>query len=793
MPEVSVTTVHNNFARGQVDHDLDGRFDLPIYQSGARAVENFITNFKGNTIYRPGYERMLDFQDGALAEFKFGPNQNYILALYASTMQFAAYAAGNVFGWVLNGGGTNLQVTTPYTLAQSKDICSRKAYTQNFDSMIFTINGFEPMMLKRTAANAFTFNTYSRFNDPFPTTWAATKAISGITKATQAVFTITAHGYSVGSRFLIAAVAGMTDMNGYTAAVQTVVDANHVAVDIDSTAFGTYTSGGTSALVTAGDYPNVCLFYKSRLWYAASTLKPTTLWASAAGDYFDHSIPTTVLDESALQLTPSELDARIEWLEPGSNSLILATVNKVGAINGGSPGDAITANAVQFTLTDCDGTSTAAPLSKDALIFYVTNDKRRLDYFSYDLLTETFGASDANVTAYDITLGGILKQRWVKNREDLIFATRGDGSLLSCNFNKSEKIIGWHVHPSKAFVQDIANIADTLGVQQLFLLNKYNGNFYIERQAPYIEFKQRKDFRVGLNALTDESNQLARDAAKGIDDVAYYRYIAEQLKQAIYLDNANLLQDLRSTTLTFTVDGVDPTIGVVTASGASFTNPGSVGRQIAYKTATGYEVGRFLVTGYNSATSVNVQILQQPLITSFVGDTVVNTALNVWSSWYMSFNSVPSMARFNSTSVKVVADGGFLDDFTVSGGAIPLGEEVTSVVVGYGYTGVVESFPLGFQLQANNTQDTQKIISRVGLRCHDTSGGRFGTTQYRLDPVQKLTQDDLNYLPPQPINETVMVDYTDDSAIDKGFLLVQDIPLPMTITASLIECNYGSP
>jgi hypothetical protein len=151
------------------------------------------------------------------------------------------------------------------------------------------------------------------------------------------------------------------------------------------------------------------------------------------------------------------------------------------------------------------------------------------------------------------------------------------------------------------------------------------------------------------------------------------------------------------------------------------------------------------------------------------------------------------MSRFNGTTVRVAADGGFLDDFDVSGGVIPLEQEVTSVVVGYGYEGVLESFSLGFQLQGDNTQITQKVINRVGMRLCDTSGGRFGTSRYRLDPVQKLTQTDLNYLPPKPINETVFVDYLDDHKVDKGYVVVQDVPLPMVLTAALVECSYAVP
>ena len=64
-----VDTVFNNFARGEIDHDMNGRYDLPIYNTGADKLSNYITNFKGNAIYRSGHETMFKFQDCRLEEF----------------------------------------------------------------------------------------------------------------------------------------------------------------------------------------------------------------------------------------------------------------------------------------------------------------------------------------------------------------------------------------------------------------------------------------------------------------------------------------------------------------------------------------------------------------------------------------------------------------------------------------------------------------------------------------------------------------------------------------------------
>ena len=77
------------------------------------------------------------------------------------------------------------------------------------------------------------------------------KVISGITKANPAVVTATSHGYSNGDEVVITAVAGMTEVNGKRFLIadkttNTFELQNKDGVDINSSGFTTYSSGGVS-------------------------------------------------------------------------------------------------------------------------------------------------------------------------------------------------------------------------------------------------------------------------------------------------------------------------------------------------------------------------------------------------------------------------------------------------------------------------------------------------------------------------------------------------------------------
>lgn len=74
------------------------------------------------------------------------------------------------------------------------------------------------------------------------------KAITGISQAASAVVTVGAHTFVVGDAVTFSGVIGMTQINGLTGIV-TAIAATTITVNINSTGFTVYSSGGTAALL----------------------------------------------------------------------------------------------------------------------------------------------------------------------------------------------------------------------------------------------------------------------------------------------------------------------------------------------------------------------------------------------------------------------------------------------------------------------------------------------------------------------------------------------------------------
>jgi hypothetical protein len=98
-----------------------------------------------------------------------------------------------------------------------------------------------------TAFTATVSNVSAPATMMYPSVYApigSSIAISAISKGATAQITATSHGLSVGDFVVITGVSGMTEINGLLGTVISVPTADTIVVDIDTTAFTNYSSGG---------------------------------------------------------------------------------------------------------------------------------------------------------------------------------------------------------------------------------------------------------------------------------------------------------------------------------------------------------------------------------------------------------------------------------------------------------------------------------------------------------------------------------------------------------------------
>ena len=112
------------------------------------------------------------------------------------------------------------------------------------------------------------------------------KTITNISNATDAQVTVTAHGLNMGQAIEFQYVAGMTQINGLTGIVQSIIDANNFTVNINSTNFTAYSSGGIAIYLNSGMGDGI-------RWYDGDPTQNTGLPQVATSGWVNFAPPLT--------------------------------------------------------------------------------------------------------------------------------------------------------------------------------------------------------------------------------------------------------------------------------------------------------------------------------------------------------------------------------------------------------------------------------------------------------------------------------------------------------------------
>lgn len=663
----------NNFASGQIDRDLKGRFELPLQQNGCEIMKNFYPTIKGCAVFRPGFEFVDKISNSALYEFKFNKEQSYLLVIDASYINFYSYKINSEFVRVLDNNSQPLKITHPW----GNDIFDLH-FAQNNDVVNITSEGkYAEYKLTRTAANAFKLEKE------------------------------------------------------------------------------TYTGG---ELNNTAVFPEAIAYYESRLIRS----RMTNIYGSKGGVYNNLTVGTGTND--AFKFDLAEANSQILWLVSGPNSLIAGTKEGILAINGGSVDTPITPDNISAKMPCYEGASKILPVKKDKMIFYVSQDRRSIYAFKYDVLMEQFSALDLNKANAEITKGFLKKLAYKFDQNKFLYSICGK-DLISLAFSEDENVNAWATIETQGEFIDFCSISRPDGANDLFVnvKRRINGKdeFYLERLSDLVEFSRFEDFidlpdasMTGLQKLQQEKE----------DKWRYYRIIAEELRNCNYLDSSIKYNGLQNSTITLNDD-------VLVCSENIFKDT-DIGRRIWYKTVTGFEYGAFDIEEYINPTQVRVKVLCEP-------------TSNTTDKWYFSATVFSGLEHLEGEIVSVVGNGGYLGDFQVQNGRVDIStanvNKVGSAIIGLKYLGMIKSCNLGMVIESTETLTKPKNIYNMTLRLCFSAGGKVGDSLYDLKPIQQFNPAGLYDTPPLPIDNDISISFTGEFSNEKHYFIIQDQPLPFKV------------
>lgn len=652
------------------------------------------------------------------------------------------------------------------------------------------------------------------------------QAITGITKANPAVVTYSgADNYSNGDSVFVTGVVGMTEVNGKEFTVVNVnTGANTFELSgINSTSYGTYTSGGEVAVITeittpwltaelfdlkfaqkgvdlyvvhpshnpkkityssatswsiadhsptaltltAGNRPSAVTFYEQRLVYGGSTNNPQTLWFSKSGD--EDNFTTGTAADDGIQYTIAGDGNTIRWLAGTDKFLAVGTFSDILKVSGGID-DVITPSSISVKPSNAYGCANVNPIGRNNELFYMQRNNLILRSFEYDFQNDGYLAVDRNTVADHITNSGVTQIAFQETRPNILWAVKNNGDFIGMTVEQQEGISGWHRHNTDGDVVSLVATPRSTNYDQLWMCVKRTiegvDNYYIEYFADEIHHPRRDDY------ITDDEDA---------DNAVWENLIFESGKNSVYLDSA-LTYDgtIYGTNASATITPSSTSgSGVTFTASAGVFSATDVGREIWKKCTTGAEAGRAQITGCTSSTVVTCTILEN----------FDNSSVIAAGNWYLTADEVGGLDHLEGKEVSVIADGAQHSQVVVSNGTAALDTQASVVHVGLPYTGYLETNDIEVGGITGPAQTKKKVVYKVGIRFLDTLYAKFGTSYYGLRTLERRTASMRMDRPPPLFSGDDVATYSNEKLSkfeagwkrEKRVIIAQDQPFPCNV------------
>ena len=309
-------SIQTNFSTGELDPLLRARVDLGAYANALEEATNVVCQPQGGIRRRPGTKYISALPNSGaesaangvrLVEFEFSTDDSYMLCFTHNRMYIFKNEA---LITNINGSGNPYLDTSSVGLTGAR--LARICWTQSADTLIVVHPDIAPIKIVRGGTDAtwtaggITFDSRPKYAFTLSATNPAgtltPSAVSGKVTLTASTGTPFSAG-SVG-QYINASPQGRAKIVKFTSA--TVVDAITEFPFFNTTAIATGSweieSGYEDVWSSGRGWPRSVTFHEGRLYFGGSKSRPSTLWGSKVGLFFDFEA-TEGLDDDAVEAT----------------------------------------------------------------------------------------------------------------------------------------------------------------------------------------------------------------------------------------------------------------------------------------------------------------------------------------------------------------------------------------------------------------------------------------------------------------------------------------------------------
>jgi hypothetical protein len=450
-------TIQTNFTAGEIDPLLRSRIDIKSYENGLETAQNVLCQPQGGITRRNGLRYINALPNSGtesaangvrLVPFEFSTSDSYMLCFTHNRMH--VYKNGALITNI-NGSGNNYLDTSGVSLSSGK--LANMCWTQSADTLIVVHEDLAPIKIVRGGtdatwtASAITFDSIPKY----AFTLSVTNPAGTLTpSAVSGKITLTASSsvFSAGSvgQYVNAVPQGRAKIVKYTSGTSVDAITEFPFFNTSAIANGSWEleTGYEDVWSVSRGWPRTVTFHQGRLYFGGSKTRPSTIWGSKVGIFFDFE-GTEGLDDDSVEAT---LDTNtfnaITDIISGRDLMIFTTGGEFYVPQNGL--EPITPTSFFVSTTNRNGSKQGIRVQQlESGVLFIQRQGKILSEIAYSDTQLTYLTSKISLLS-----GHLLKnptrmalRRAVDTDEnDLLLITNGtDGTIAAYSLMRSQNVI----------------------------------------------------------------------------------------------------------------------------------------------------------------------------------------------------------------------------------------------------------------------------------------------------------------------------------------------------------------
>lgn len=304
-----VIQVQTNFTSGELDPKLRARIDLQQYYNGLEQAQNIVIQPQGGFVRRNGTQYLAELPASAgtavrMVHFEFSVNDSYML-IFVDERMYVFKDGVQITD--INGSGNDYLAVTKITDAVIPTMC----WAQSADTLIIVQETMTPQKIVRGATDAsWTISDLSfSFIPKYAYSLSVSQPAATLTPDVEdGKVTLTAGASVFNSshvdQYIDASPQGRARIVEYVSGTEVKAITEVPFFDTSAIASGDWDleTGYEDTWSVSRGWPRSSVFYEGRLYFGGASSRPSTLWGSRVGDFFNFD-PGESFDDAALEAT----------------------------------------------------------------------------------------------------------------------------------------------------------------------------------------------------------------------------------------------------------------------------------------------------------------------------------------------------------------------------------------------------------------------------------------------------------------------------------------------------------